>query len=285
MSCVLLATIVVTVGGRAWSEHRAAATLPPPPPTPRNVLLIVWDTVRYANTSLHGYSRRTTPHLEELAGGGVRCDLAFATSSWTLPSHASLFTGRWPHRLGVDWTTPLRPDVPTLAEYLAGRGYDTAGFVANLDYCGRESGLARGFAHYEDFPINLREIFTRYLALGRRLDLPSLVLDLDTLVENAFGRSPGLAVQAAEHAKDAAALNGAFLAWLDGQRGRRRPFFAFLNFNDAHSPYEVPDRSVAGFGLRPTSARDLKTLVAWNSLRQGEPDSSRRPHGHRRLRR
>ncbi len=261
----LLATMVVTVGGRAWSEHRASATLPPPP-IPRNVLLIVWDTVRNANTSLHGYYRRTTPHLEELAARGVRCDLAFATSSWTLPSHASLFTGRWPHQLGVDWTTPLRPDVPTLAEYLAARGYDTAGFVANFDYCSRETGLARGFAHYEDYPINLWDTFTRYLALGRRLDLPSLVPALDALIENAFGRSPRLAVHAAEHAKDAIAVNGAFLTWLDGQRGRRRPFFAFLNFNDAHTPYEVPDRSVAGFGLRPSSGRDLKTLAAWNSL-------------------
>ena len=43
--------------------------------------------------------------------------------------------------------------------YLASHGYDTAGFVANLDYCSRETGLARGFAHYEDFPLSL----VRYL--------------------------------------------------------------------------------------------------------------------------
>ena len=48
----------------------------------------------------------TTPNLERFAGRGVRFDLAFSTSSWTLPSHASLFTGRWPHELGVGWTTP-----------------------------------------------------------------------------------------------------------------------------------------------------------------------------------
>ncbi len=45
---------------------------------------------------------------------------------------------------------------------------------------------------------------------------------------------------------------------------RRRPFFAFLNFNDAHPPYEVPDPSVAGFGLRPSSEGDLETLAGWN---------------------
>ena len=85
----------------------------------------------------------------------MRFDQAFATAPWTLPSHTSLFTGRWPHELTADWTVPLDGDYPTLAEYLAAHGYDTAGFVANLDYCGRETGLARGFAHYEDYPIEL----------------------------------------------------------------------------------------------------------------------------------
>jgi arylsulfatase A-like enzyme len=64
------------------------------------VLLIVWDTVRAGNLSAYGYGRRTTPNLERLAGRGVRFDPAFSTSSWTLPAHASLFTGQWPHELG-----------------------------------------------------------------------------------------------------------------------------------------------------------------------------------------
>ena len=71
----------------------------PAAPGARNVLLIVWDTVRAGNLSLYGYGRRTTPHLERLAARGVRLERAFATSPWTLPSHASLFTGRWPHEL------------------------------------------------------------------------------------------------------------------------------------------------------------------------------------------
>ena len=44
-----------------------------------------------------------------------------------------------------------------------------------------------------------------------------------------------------EHAKDAADIDRAFLDWLSWQRTRGRPFFAFLNYNDAHTPYEVPD--------------------------------------------
>jgi hypothetical protein len=98
----LLATAIVTIGGRMWSEHRQNSSLPPAPPGARNVLLIVWDTVRAANTSLYGYGRATTPNLERLASRGVRFELAFSSSSWTLPSHAGMFTGRWPHELRVD---------------------------------------------------------------------------------------------------------------------------------------------------------------------------------------
>ena len=82
----------------------------------------------------------------------------------------------------------MRDGVPTLAEFLAAHGYDTAGFVANLDYCGRETGLARGFAHYEDFPLSVFDIFTRYVALGRRIDVSSWVSYLDLLVEKHTGR-------------------------------------------------------------------------------------------------
>ena len=131
----VLAIMLLTFGGRAWSEYRAMAALPPPPADARNVLLIVWDTVRTGNLSLHGYGRRTSPNLERLASRGVRFDQAFATAPWTLPSHSSLFTGRWPHELTADWLSPLDGTHPTLAEYLAAHGYDTAGFVANLDYC------------------------------------------------------------------------------------------------------------------------------------------------------
>jgi len=262
----LLLIILVTRGGRAWSEHRAATALPPAPPGARNVLLIVWDTVRAGNLSLHGYARPTTPNLEQLAGRGVRFDLAFSTSSWTLPAHASLFTGRWPHEVGVDWKSPLRDDVPTLAGYLAAQGYDTAGFAANLEYCSRETGLARGFAHYEDYPIDLFDTFNRYVALGRRLELADWACALGKLLERYSGRSYDVVPRSHEHVKNARAVDRAFLAWLRGRQGRRRPFFAFLNYNDAHTPYEVPDRSIPGFGLRPASSWDRLTLLRWHSL-------------------
>ncbi len=185
----VLALALATSGARAWSERRAIAALPPPPRSAPNVLLIVWDTVRARNVGLYGHNRPTTPNLQRLAARGTWFRHAFSTSSWTLPSHASMFTGRWPHELSAGWKTPLDDREPTLAGRLDSLGYDTAGFVANLDYLGRESGVARGFAHYDDYPITARDVFIRYIGLGRKLDTFSLAM----LVDKLWGGRAGLA--------------------------------------------------------------------------------------------
>lgn len=260
---LLAAAVLVTIGGRAWAEYRARAALPQPPPDARNVLLIVWDTVRFQNMSLNGYDRPTTPFLASLVRRGARFDHAFSTSSWTLPSHASLFTGLWPHELGVDWKSPMRRDVPTLAGFLAAHGYDTAGFAANVEYCNIETGLGRGFAHFEDYPIDLYDVFTRYVALTERIDLTDCACIVSGLIQRVFGRWYDFAPRSTEHVKSAEAVDQSFLTWLS-RRGKGRPFFAFLNYNDAHTPYEVPDRrTAAGFGLRPASPWDRMTLHHW----------------------
>src|SRR5206468_7994858 len=116
-----------------------------------NVLLIVLDTVAAGHLSLHGYPRPTSMTLVELAERGIRFDAALAHSSWTLPSHATMFTGRWLHELSVGWLTPLDGSHPTLAEFLDTKGYATAGFIANTFYCAADSGLARGFTRYQDY--------------------------------------------------------------------------------------------------------------------------------------
>ncbi|MFI5459922.1 MAG: sulfatase [Isosphaerales bacterium] len=262
----LLALALATSGARVWSEHRAAAALPAPPAGARNVLLIVWDTVRARNLSLHGYGRPTTPNLERLAARGVRFQHAFSTSPWTLPSHASFFTGRWPHERSAGWKTPLDDREPTLAGRLGSLGYDTAGFVANLDYCARETGLGRGFTHDEDYPLSVWEVLTRYVGLGRRVDPFSVALVWDKLAARRGGVSRPQLPISKEHAKGAADVDRGFLDWLSWQRTRGRPFFAFLNYNDAHTPYEVPDDSASGFGIRPSSWRERLVFHQWNML-------------------
>ncbi len=136
-------------GGARIKQMRESARALPPPGSP-NVLLIVLDTVAAGHLNLHGYHRATSTTLVELAERGVRFDSARAASSWTLPSHATMFTGRWLHELSVGWLTPL-DHAPTLAESLGDRGYSTAGFVGNTFFCAADSGLSRGFTHYRDF--------------------------------------------------------------------------------------------------------------------------------------
>ena len=100
--------------------------------------MLVLDTVAASHASVNGYNRATTNTLSELATRGIRFDCARSTSSWTLPSHASMFTGRWYHELSLGWLTPFDHQKPTIAEFLGNHGYATAGFIANTWYCGSE---------------------------------------------------------------------------------------------------------------------------------------------------
>lgn len=213
-------------------ESRALGGLNAAPAAAPNILLIVLDTVRARSLSVHGYERRTTPVLEELAADGTRFARAHSTAPWTLPAHASMFTGRWPWETSADWRRPLDGTHPTLAEELRRHGYATAGFVANTGYASRETGLHRGFIHYEDYPTTPAAILVSS-SIGRRLSRWRRLRDLigtDELVAR----------------KDAAVIRTAFLDWLDGDRPDR-PFFAFLNFYDAHGPYMPPAPFAARF--------------------------------------
>lgn len=224
------------LGERAWSkvgEKKKLSKLSPSSPNSPNVLLIVLDTVRAKSLSLNGYKRRTTPRLERLAKKGVLFERAISTSPWTLPSHVSIFTGRYNYEVSADYWIPLDATWPTLAEYLSLHGYLTAGFVANLIYCGYEYGLNRGFAHYEDYPISPGQI-SLSSSLGRT------VASSDRL-RNITGYHELI------NRKDAASVNSSFLRWLSIQ-DQQRPFFAFLNYFDAHEPYLPPKPFDEQFG-------------------------------------
>ncbi len=250
--------IVLLVGlafGRpVLEEARAKNRLRPPPSHAPNVLLIVLDTVRADHLTPYGYDRDTTPNLAKLAREGILFEWARSTASWTLPAHASLFTGRWPHELSAGPSSPLDASYPTLAEFFRSHGYDTAGFVANTFFCNSDTGLSRGFVHYEDFVLAPLEIL-RSSGIGRRV-VRRIVRDAD------FARMTR--PRAYFFRKDAARINRDFLDW-QSQQGDR-PFFVFLNYYDAHDPY-IPDRKFEGhFGLKPSSRTDLSMLRDWYLL-------------------
>ncbi len=184
-------------------------------------MLIVLDTVRAKSLGLYGYERATSPNLDRFAKSGVVFSHAFSASPWTLPSHGAMFTGRLPHELSGGWMTPIDGTHPMLAEALSSMGYLTAGFIANTTYCPAEFGLARGFSHYED---HLQSISR-------------------ALMTTSFGAvvSKSLSLQQTHRfgLKSAERVDSDFLRWID-RRDTSRPFFAFLNFYDAHAPYEAP---------------------------------------------
>jgi len=227
----LLASITV-FAGQAAQERGLFERKPSAHGQSPSVLLVVLDTVRADRMSLFGYARPTTPFLEQYAREAVVFDKAFATSSWTLPSHVSFFTGRAPREHGATLQAYDRR-FPTLAQVLARRGYATAGFAANLHYTRCSRGISAGFQHYEGPYGGAGVAFYRASAgglLGRH------ILGL----RDSF-RFPAYF--------SAAEVNRRFFRWLDAEA--RGPFFAFLNYMDAHLPVVPPEPFAGRFVSAP----------------------------------
>jgi arylsulfatase A-like enzyme len=245
---LLLAGFLVLGVRNAWTlsmaERQALAAHPPAATTAPNVLILILDTVRASSMSLYGAADSTTPSIDARAREGVVFDAAFSTAPWTLPSHASMFTGRYASEQSGDWQTPLDGRHRTLAEVFRDRGYATGGFVANFLAAGYRSGLSRGFARYED----TRHTFTE-TALNSTLAQTSSVASawrvwrherwLGKAVRNllTFNFHPFSTLNTHDP-KPATLVADEFLDWQEGLGGR--PFLAFLNFFDAHAPYEPP---------------------------------------------
>jgi arylsulfatase A-like enzyme len=262
ISVLLGASLLV---GDRIKENRESSRPLPPPGSP-NVLWIVLDTVAAGHLSLYGYERETTTTLNELAERGIRFDRAQAASSWTLPSHATMFTGRWLHELSVGWLNPLDDSHPTLAEYLGSRGYATAGFIGNTGYCASDSGLGRGFTRYEDY------VFPEFTAFKMAVLANRAILAIQSI--NDFlddqrvfaGLHPYVEQQIARFVSDrkhAAVINHELLDWLGQRTQPQRPFLAFLNYGDAHSPYQLPMGRMRRFGSSPQDSRERALIQLW----------------------
>ena len=247
------------------AEHRALSHFPAPPANAPNVVLIVMDTVRADALSLYGYGRETSPNLERLARRGVRFDQARSTAPWTLPSHASMFTGMWPYQLSAGKERELDATYPTLAEVFRENGYLTAGFVANSLYCHLDYGLGRGFTHYEDVPLSVFEPLrcTRFgkAILGKIVDPARFrlgrILGDDPFIGPILGDLRDTLLS--DRRKDAAQINNDAMAWISKQEGR--PFFIFVNYYDAHAPYLPPRDAQAKVSSRPLSFSDSLAVL------------------------
>ena len=200
------------------------------PPHVTSIVLVVLDTVRADHCSACGYGKPTTPRLERLAAQGLLFDHARSVAPWTLPSHASLFTGRLPHQHGCNWEHRwLADSQETIAETLADAGFETFGVSTNPNV----SSL-----------YHLDQGFTRFLETWRlRQD------------EERRGLS------------DSSIANAEIRAWLS-QRDAREPFFLFVNYNDAHLPYAPPPPNDRLFGDAGDSTDAARPFAARGDLLQ-----------------
>jgi arylsulfatase A-like enzyme/Tfp pilus assembly protein PilF len=194
---VLLALTTAWVG---WRVLRAPAPFDGP------IVLVSIDTLRADHLPIYGYRGVETPAVDALAAGAVVFEQAWAHSPQTLPSHASLFTGRLPFEHGIrdNQGFALKKGETTLAGLLRARGFATGGFVSAY-VMREETGIGQGFDVYDD-------------------ELPR--------------SSPEIAV--GEVQRDGAATLAAAERWIGAQTSSR--FFLFLHLYEPHTPYSPPDR-------------------------------------------
>ncbi len=203
------------------------------------VILIVLDTLRADHLGCYGYSRPTSPRIDELARTATLYVNARSTAAWTLPSHASLFTGLYPFQHGaitfseafrkqhekdlVQNVNRLSTEHVTLAEVFKKLGWMTAAVAANVAYLAPTYQLDQGFAHYDARAGNAREINQR-------------VFD-----------------------------------WLRQRGGRSSdPFFLFLNYTETHRPYYCKNRP--DFLKKPVPFNSVENLDKAGEILMGTDD-------------
>jgi len=173
----------------------AGCSSPPP-----HVVVVLIDTLRADRLGALGGDRDVAPFLDSLAGRSTVFQRAYAASSWTSPSVASLFTSRYPSQHGVTTTAAvIREEERTLAEAFRDLGYATGAFSGNL-LVRKDLGYAQGFA--------------RFWAMR----------STGTNLRRNYERAEGTAARALE--------------WIDRRPDlAARPIFLYVHVMDPHTPY------------------------------------------------
>lgn len=229
----------------SWLRERfGTANLPAASASAPDVLVILIDALRADHLSAYGYARGTSPNIDKIAAEGTLFENAYATSSYSLPSHASILTGLSPHEHGVQWRASkelARRNTSTLGSAFQGFGYRTAAFSANTFWFSREHGFGQGFLHFEDYFHSVTDMVLR-TAYGRIASLTILAkLGYDDIAAR----------------KRASDINPRVLRWLGDSDSN--PFFVFINYMDVHDPY-LPPQPYRG---RYSKDRDPGGLINW----------------------
>ena len=137
------------LGAASLAIGISACAPPPRVERARNLVLVTVDALRADHVGAYGATHARTPTIDTLARSGVRFEHAYAAAPITLPSHATILTGRYPPgHAARDDGMRVSPAVPTLATALHERGFKTAAFVGAFPLDHR-FGLDRGFDVYD----------------------------------------------------------------------------------------------------------------------------------------
>jgi arylsulfatase A-like enzyme len=254
IACAALATIAAVAFWRspfanpdAFRARAPSAAAPSRQSTDArpNVLWIVLDTAKADRFSLYGYDKPTSPFLEEFAKQAIVFDRMISNGIWTIPTHASMFTGRPIREHGMGKGAPgIAPEFKTVAEHLTEAGYATAIFTNN-PLISDHTTLARGFE--ERFTVftfmrSIRFSFDQWFEdLGILPPLPWFDQD--------FG---------------AALTNDRLAQWLTrlSAKSNPQPTFVFINYMEAHLPFRAPRRYREMFMAPETVRRSFELREA-----------------------
>lgn len=220
----------------AFDAMNGAKPVPAAPGTAQgpSVILIIADTLRADYVGAYGSRATKTPGMDRLATDGVLFDNAFANSTWTRPSVATIVTSLYPSSHKVMYKTDLLPDgVTTIAETMKEAGYRTVGYVTNINVA-PSFHFEQGFQEYHYLT---PEFFFGATDSGSKLAFYSV---MRLLRERFFAKDKWVH----HYYQDAQTVNGDALPWLD--RNSAGPFFALVHYMDPHDPYfEIPYNGVA----------------------------------------
>ncbi len=243
-SCAGVALLLLVTSQAEWPRSGSRMRIAEAAPAPEGpgVVLVVLDTLRRDHLALYGYERDPMPRLEHFARDALVFDAAWSTSSWTLPSHASMFTGLPPRSHGAHGyrgeartgnAHPLPDAVDTLAERVRRHGAATGAVVSNHFYLSPRFGLDAGFETY-------------WVPSPRRgLVVPGLDALAHSFDPHGVERVRWAYYRAHE-------ITDRALQWL-GAHGDRS-FFLFVNYMDAHAPNRAPPTAAAPLEAESTPA-------------------------------
>ena len=227
-----------------------------------NVLFVVLDTVRKDRLSVYGYDEPTTPVLDDFAEEARVYDNAVAPAPWTLPVHASLFTGLYPSEHNATQETPYLEDATTLAQSLSAAGYSTSCYSSNA-WITPYTHLTDGFDDQDNFfKVMPGDLMSGPLArIWKTMNDNDRLRSLaDRLVELGNAVHERLAAGGGEDSKTPAVIDQTqeFISDSDG------PFYSFINLMDAHLPYHPPEEYVEQFAPGVDSTEVCQNSKAYN---------------------